>query len=111
MRGEPGPDIEPVEKFAWSWKGSGRWLVGGLLVGLLGGLVGRLLGGGGDYLKHYVLRLLLAHSRTLPWRTVPILEEARGCILLQRVGGGYRFVHPLLQEYFASLTLSLTIEK
>ena len=93
----------------------GNWLVFGMLGALLGalggGLIGVLLFGGRDYFQHYLLRLLLAYSRALPWRTVPFLEEARGCILLQRVGGGYRFVHPLLQEYFASLTFSLTIEK
>jgi hypothetical protein len=52
--------------------------------------------------------LVLAYSRALPWNAVPFLEEAKRCILLQRVGSGYQFVHPLLQEYFASLTLSLT---
>ncbi len=87
--------------------------VDGLLVGPLGGLVGGLLIGlpvglilgGIAYFQHYVLRWFLAQSRALPWRTVLFLEEAKGCILLQRVGGGYRFVHPLLQEYFSSLTL------
>jgi predicted NACHT family NTPase len=83
-------------------------LVVGLLFGLVVGLVGGLCFGGKAYVKHYVLRWFLAHSRALPWRTVPFLEEAKACILLQRVGGGYRFVHPLLQEYFASLPLSLT---
>ena len=95
-------------------------LFGGLFVGLLVGLffglgvglfVGLLVGlffGGGAYFQHYVLRLFLAHSRALPWNAVPFLEEVKRCILLQRVGGGYRFVHPLLQEYFASLTLSPT---
>jgi len=98
-------------------------LVGGLVVGLAGGLrnglvvglgVGLLVGlvfGGGAYFQHYVLRWFLAQSCALPWNAVPFLEEVKRCILLQRVGGGYRFVHPLLQEYFASLTLSLTIEK
>lgn len=87
------------------------WLLGGLLGALGGGVCGVLLFGGRDYFQHYLLRLLLSQSRALPWRTVPFLEEARVCILLQRVGGGYRFIHPLLQEYFASLDFSLTIEK
>jgi MFS family permease len=87
-------------------------LFGGLRSGLFGGVVfGLVVGlvfGGGAYFRHYVLRLFLAQSRALPWTAVPFLEEVKRCILLQRVGGGYRFVHPLLQEYFASLTLSLT---
>jgi hypothetical protein len=39
----------------------------------------------------------------MPWHYVRFLDEATERILLQRVGGGYRFIHPLFQEYFASL--------
>ena len=92
--------------------GRGSGLFGGLVFGLLSGLFfglgGGLFFGGAAYFKHYLLRLFLAHSRALPWRAIPFLEEAQVCILLQRVGGGYRFIHPLLQEYFASLTTSPT---
>jgi hypothetical protein len=73
-----------------------------LVVGLVVGLVG----GGGAYFQHYVHRLFLTQSRALPWRAVLFLEEETGCILLQRVGGGYRFIHPLMQEHFASLNPS-----
>jgi len=83
-------------------------LLFGLLSGLFGGLVSGLVFGGKAYVQHYVLRWFLAHGRALPWKVVPFLEEVTGCVLLQRVGGGYRFVHPLLQEYFASLPFSLT---
>jgi hypothetical protein len=69
-------------------------------------LVVGLVGGGGAYFQHYVHRLFLTQSRALPWRAVLFLEEETGCILLQRVGGGYRFIHPLLQEHFASLNPS-----
>lgn len=82
----------------------------GLILGLAGGLVGMLLFGGGAYFLHYVLRLLLAQSSILPWRAVPFLEEATNCILLQRVSGGYRFIHLLLQEHFASLHMGTTSE-
>lgn len=80
-----------------------------MLLGLLFGLVGGLQFGGLAYFQHYLLRLLFARSRILPWRAARLLEEATECILLQRVGGGYQFMHPLLQEYFASLTLSSTM--
>ncbi|GHO70485.1 hypothetical protein KSC_093770 [Ktedonobacter sp. SOSP1-52] len=83
----------------------------GLLIGLGFGLFFGLSNGGRAYFQHYMLRLLLTQSRALPWRTVPFLEEMTGCILLQRVGSGYRFIHPLLQEYFASLTHSPATEK
>jgi NACHT domain len=86
--------------------GLGGGLVSGLVFGLIFGLGGSLVFGllaGRAYFQHYLLRLVLAQSRILPWRTVPFLEEATECILLQRVGGGYRFIHPLFRDYFASL--------
>ncbi len=76
-----------------------RGLFTGLLAGLLGGLFGGLFGGGVIYFQHYILRLFLWQSGMLPWQTIPLLEEATNCILLQHVGGGYRFIHPLLQEH------------
>jgi len=39
----------------------------------------------------------------MPWHYVRFLEEATERILLQRVGGGYRFIHPLFLDYFALL--------
>ncbi len=83
----------------------------GIVISLLVSLSSGLSFGGAAYVQHYVLRLVLASSHVLPWRAVPFLEEATACILLQRVGGGYRFIHPLLQEYFASLPDSLTKDK
>ena len=82
-------------------------LVGGLVVGLVAGLAFGLLGGlvfgGVAFIQHFILRFLLWCGGAMPWRYVRFLEEARERILLQRVGGGYRFIHPLFQEYFASL--------
>ena len=89
--------------------GLGVGLVSGLFfglgAGLIAGLIAGLVFGGTAYLQHYVLRWFLARQHALPWRAVPFLEEMTHCVLLQRVGGGYRFVHPLLQDYFASLPL------
>jgi hypothetical protein len=78
-------------------------LLSGLAFGLLGGLLSGLNFGGNAYLQHYLLRYLLWRSGAIPWHYVRFLEEATERILLQRVGGGYRFIHPLFQEYFASL--------
>ena len=75
----------------------------GLSFGLVVGLVVGLVRGGLAYLQHYCLRFLLYRRRAMPWRYVRFLEEATERILLQRVGGGYRFIHPLFQDYFASL--------
>jgi hypothetical protein len=59
--------------------------------------------GGLTILRHYVIRWLLARSRRFPWRAQPFLDDATSRILLQRVGGGYRFMHRRLLDYFADL--------
>jgi hypothetical protein len=69
-----------------------------------GGLVFGLVFGLGAFLKHYVLRFLLARQRLLPWDAVGFLDTARDLLVLQRDGGIYRFRHILLRDYFASLT-------
>lgn len=65
----------------------------------------------GTYFQHYVLRLFPVQERALPWHAVALLEEAANCILLQHVDGGYRFIHPLLQEHFASLDVKAVLEQ
>src|SRR5205823_7006870 len=77
-------------------------LTNGLIQGLLSGLFLGLTNGGGVYLQHYVLRYILWRSGAMPWHYVRFLEEASERILLQKVGGGYRFIHPLFLDYFAS---------
>lgn len=98
--------LSTAQQLLWQ----GMLVVGGV-TGLLGGLVGTLFGGGAKYLQHYVLRFLLWRSSPFPWSAVPLLEEAADCILLQRVGGGYRFIHPLLQEHFASLDVEAMLKQ
>jgi len=61
--------------------------------------------GGFEVLKHYTLRSVLAATGQLPWRLVPFLEDATRLKLLQRVGGGYMFLHRLLAEHFAKNNL------
>jgi len=72
------------------------WLFSGLLSGLW-------FGGGLAVFQHYSLRFLLHHYRLLPLNLVPFLDLAAERLILQKVGGGYRFVHRLLQDYLASL--------
>jgi hypothetical protein len=82
--------------------GSFLGLVFGLFSGLVGGLaVGFFLAGGGAIVKHAILRLLLLLSGRLPLRLRPFLEQMTQRILLQRVGGGYIFIHRVLLAYFA----------
>ncbi len=37
----------------------------------------------------------------MPWRYARLLNYAADLLFLRRVGGGFIFVHPLLQEYLA----------
>ncbi len=91
--------LVPGLVFGLIYRGPRFWLVPGLEYGLIFGLVG----GGLAYLQHYGLRFLLWRSGAMPWRYVRFLKETTERILLQRVGGGYRFIHPLFLDYFASL--------
>ena len=75
-------------------------LVVGLVLGLGGGLVSY---GGKPVIQHLVLRYFLHRYNYLPWKLVPFLDYCTERIFLRKVGGGYIFVHRLLQEYFASL--------
>jgi len=105
-------------------------LVGGLVVGLIIGLIGwRIMGlqhglvlgvflgvfsgvliaqivGGRAYVCHYILRYILCRNGVIPWHYTHFLEETTKCNLLQRVGGGYRFIHPLFVDYFSSQGIS-----
>ncbi|MEM7064813.1 MAG: protein kinase [Cyanobacteria bacterium P01_B01_bin.77] len=60
-------------------------------------------GGGEALIKHVLLRLLLTASGTIPWNYRRFLDHATASIFLQKVGGGYLFIHRLLLEHFASL--------
>jgi len=74
-------------------------LIGGLIFGLFLGLIR----GGSAYINHYILRFFLWCSNVIPWHYIQFLNEAVDRILLERVNGGYRFIHPLFQDYFSSL--------
>jgi len=82
----------------------GDWLFGvraGLLIGPLLGLLATLAFGGYACLSHGALRLVLWRSGVMPLDHVRLLEYAAQCTFVYRVGGGYRFMHGLWQQYFA----------
>lgn len=72
------------------------WAVSGLSFGLA-------LGGGEACIKHGILRFLLFTQGRIPWNYARFLDYAADRIFLQKVGGGYIFVHRLLLEHFAAL--------
>ncbi|MHC4740760.1 MAG: NACHT domain-containing protein [Planctomycetota bacterium] len=65
--------------------------------------ISALVLGGVDVLKHYILRSILCLTRQNPGRYVRLLNYARRLNFLQKVGGGYIFIHRLLLEHFAAM--------
>lgn len=82
-------------------------LVGGLIFGLFFGLlVGEivaLFGSLGGCLKHFILRWVLYNNGFIPWNYSRFLNRCTDCLLLQRVGGRFRFIHKIVQEHFAAM--------
>ena len=50
-------------------------------------------------LLHFALRLVLTFNGYSPWNYARFLDYCTEQLLLQRIGGGYRFIHRLLQEH------------
>jgi hypothetical protein len=58
--------------------------------------------GGYTCLQHFTLRRLLVRIGAAPWHYVDFLDYAAERIFLRKVGGGYSFIHRLLQDHFAA---------
>ena len=80
-------------------------LAWGILLGPLFAAIGFLKYGGLAFIQHVALRFVLRISHTIPRSFADLLDYATSLNLLRKVGGGYIFIHRLLMEYFASLTL------
>jgi DNA polymerase III delta prime subunit len=74
----------------------------GLFVGLLIGLIIGMGNGGNACIEHFILRLILYSNGHIPWNYAQFLDYATDRLFLQRVGGGYRFMHDLLRQHFAA---------
>jgi hypothetical protein len=78
-------------------------MIAGVLGALAGsffiGLVSCLRAGGRSAIQHGLLRLLLTRNRMTPRNYTQFLDYCVRAGLLQRVGGGYTFVHSLIREY------------
>jgi hypothetical protein len=77
----------------------------GLISGLIFGLIALILGGGKACIQHFTLRLILYRDGYIPWNYARFLDYAAERIFLQKVGGGYIFIHRLLLEHFAQMEL------
>ncbi len=70
-----------------------------------------LISGGKACLQHFVIRLILYFRGYIPWNYSRFLNQSTSNLILQRVGGRYRFIHKLLQEHFASRPLEISKPK
>ncbi|GAB4386557.1 MAG: hypothetical protein Kow00121_53410 [Elainellaceae cyanobacterium] len=79
------------------------WLYGASY-GFFGGFIaGFIFSGGQACFKHLMLRLVLWRSGYLPWNYSRFLNHVANRVFLQKVGGGYIFLHRLLLEHFAQM--------
>ena len=78
----------------------------GLLMGLIYTIGAAMIYGGRQLIQHGLVRILLCHNGRIPWSFVRFLDDAAERALLYKVGGGYIFIHPLLQEYLGRLLLN-----
>jgi hypothetical protein len=67
-------------------------------------LICGLMGGGTACIQHFGLRLMLYCNRYIPWNYTRFLNYATERLFLQKVGGGYIFVHRTLLEHFAEMS-------
>lgn len=81
------------------------WLTLSLNWGLFWGLYVGLLMGGVACIVHISLRIVFYFHRYIPWNYARFLDYAVERIFLQKVGGGYIFIHRLLMEHFAAMSV------
>jgi hypothetical protein len=68
--------------------------------------------GGMAVLQHYLLRCILSCGGSIPWRFSHFLDYAADELcFLQKVGGGYIFVHRYLLEHFAAMETATVPEQ
>jgi hypothetical protein len=79
------------------------WLTVSLNWGVFWGLYVGLLMGGVACIVHISLRTVFYFHSYIPWNYARFLDYAVERIFLQKVGGGYIFIHRLLMEHFAAM--------
>lgn len=74
-------------------------VISGILVGLFFGITQA----GVACIQHLILRIVLYCNGYIPWNYANFLDYATDRIFLQKVGGGYIFIHRTLRDHFADL--------
>jgi len=77
----------------------------GLGNGLIYGLICSLICGGWACFQHFNLRCVMYFQGYAPWKYAQFLDCCTDHLFLQKVGGGYIFVHRMLLEHFAAMSL------
>ena len=95
-----------VIEILWSWKFSKpiNWF--SLVLRALNwvAFIGLVNGGGQACIRHFTLRFILYRKGNIPWNYARFLDYATDRIFLQKVGGGYIFIHRMLMEHFAQMS-------
>lgn len=94
-----------VTSFGISRSGILEGLKFGLFFAVIGIFGGPLFGiiSGMACIQHLALRITLHKEGFIPWNYARFLDWTCERLLLQKVGGGYIFVHRLLLEHFAQM--------
>jgi len=79
------------------------YLINSITNGLFLGIFIGIFRSGTPAIKHLVLRVILWANGYIPWNYAKFLNYSTNRLFLQRVGGGYRFIHKLLQDHFAQM--------
>ncbi len=80
-----------------------------ITIGLAVGLIAAMAGGKGPVfagvvlIQHFTLRLIFWLQGYIPWNYARFLDYATERVFLRKVGGGYIFIHRILQEHFAQM--------
>jgi hypothetical protein len=61
-------------------------------------------------IQHLALRYVLYLRGYIPWNYARFLDYCTERMLLQRVGGRYRFIHKLLQDHFAQMPFDRIVD-
>lgn len=90
-----------LRDWLWYWHEQYLWFYSTLVGAYCGLLVaGSILPFSNTYVQHFVLRLFLCFTGSIPWNYARFLNYATERLLLQRVGRRYKFVHDLLKQSF-----------
>lgn len=76
-----------------------------LRLGMIAALIAGSINGGITCIQHFTLRLMFYCLRYSPWNYARFLNYCTDRLFLQKVGGGYIFVHRMLMEHFAEMPL------